>query len=194
MNSLKACFSVLALCAVLAGPARADVCVWRDPDRAMARIFPAAADYATVDVKIPPDALARIESRLGAALDPGERGNWIYYAVTGRKGELLGHVLTDAESGEYGAIELVLGVGVDGKIAAIYVQRARERDKTFKSKAFLAQFIGRTVKDPLKIGKDIKAAGVVATERVAFGVRKMLVMYDEVKTRPPQGGKEESKP
>lgn len=184
MNSPKPCFSALVLLGLLASRAAADVCVWRDPDRAMARLFPAASDYKTVDVKIAADALARIEKRLGKALDPGERDDWIYYAITGPKGEFIGHVLTDAERGEYGAIELVLGVDPEGRTTAIYIQRARERDKGFKSKAFLGQFIGKTATDPVRFGEDINGRRSSAAEQVTFGVRKMLVMYDELKARP----------
>lgn len=161
--------------------AAADVCVWRDPDRAMSRLFPTARDYKTVDVKISADALARIEKRLGKPLDPGERDNWIYYAIAGTKGELLGHVLTDAERGEYGAIELVMGVDPAGKTTSIYVQRSRERDKVFKSRDFLARFVGKTVADPVRLSKDIEGARAIATEQVAFSVRKMLVIYDELR-------------
>lgn len=181
MNSRKRCFSALSVVALLASWAAADVCVWRDPDRAMSRLFPAARDYKTVDVKIGADALARIEKRLGKPLDPGERDSWIYYAITGKKGEMIGHVLTDAERGEYGAIELVMGVDPAGKTTSIYVQRSRERDKVFKSKDFLARFIGKTVADPVSLGKDIEGARSIATEQVAFGVSKMLVMYDELR-------------
>lgn len=190
MNSLRASFSVLALLAALAAPAAADICVWRDPDRAMSRLFPSAGDYRTIDVKISPQALARIEKGLGKALDPGERANWIYYAITGRKGEIIGHVLTDAERGQYGTIEIVLGLGVDGKVAAIYIQRSRERDKAMKSKEFLDQFIGKTVADPLRLGEDINTGRSVATEQTAFGVRKMLVMYEELKGNPQESNEE----
>lgn len=190
MNSRKASFSALALLAGLAVPVGADICVWRDPDRTMSRLFPSAGDYHTIDVKIRPEALARIEKRLGKVLDPGERDNWIYYAITDRKGGIIGHVLTDAERGQYGAIEIVLGLAADGKAATIYIQRARERDKTFKSKEFLDQFIGKTVADPLRLGTDIQTARSVATEQVAFGVRKMLVMYEELKKEPHQSGEE----
>lgn len=190
MNSLRASFSVLALLAALAVPAAADICVWRDPDRAMSRLFPSAGDYRTIDVKISPQALARIEKGLGKALGPGERANWIFYAITGRKGEIIGHVLTDAERGQHGTIEIVLGLGVDGKVATIYIQRSRERDKALKSKEFLDQFIGKTVADPLRLGEDIKAGRSVATEQTAFGVRKMLVMYDELKGNPQESGEE----
>ena len=181
MNSRKLFFSSLAIVGLLASWAAADICVWRDPDRAMSRLFPAARDYKTVEVKIEASALARIEKRLGKPLAAGERASWIYYTITGSKGEVLGHVLTDAERGEYGTIELVLGVDPGGRTTSIYVQRARERDKVFKSKQFLAQLIGKTVTDPVRLGEDIEGARSTATGQVAFGVRKMLVMYDELK-------------
>lgn len=181
MSSRKRFSSALAIVGLLAASAAADVCVWRDPDRAMSRLFPAARDYETVDVKIGRDALARIEKRLGRALDPGERTNWIYYTITGSKGQVLGQVLTDAERGDFGAIELVMGVDPAGKATSIYVQRARERDKVFKSKGFLDQFVGKTVADSLRVGEDIQGARSTATEQVAFGIRKMLVMYEELK-------------
>lgn len=156
----------------------------------MSRLFPSAGDYSTIDVKITGGALARIEKRLGKALDAGERENWIYYAITDRKGGIIGYVLTDAERGQYGAIEIVLGVGIDGKTAAVYIQRARERDKGFKSKEFLAQFIGKTAADPLRLGEDVKAGRTAAAEQVAFGVRKMLVMHEELTKEPRRGGEE----
>ena len=180
MNSPRASFSVLALLAGLAAPAAADICVWRDPDRAMSRLFPSAGDYRTIDVKISPQALTRIEKKLGKTLDPGESADWIYYAITGRKGEVIGHVLTDAERGQYGTVEIVLGLGVDGKVASLYIQRSRERDKALKSKEFLDQFIGKSVADPMRLGEDIKASRSTGAELAAYGVRKMLVMYEEL--------------
>jgi len=162
----------------LIGEVFADVCVWRNPERTMTKLFPTAKDYLTIDKKIASDVRERIERRLGKPLDPGERENWIYYELRGTNGGTLGYILTDAEKGEYGAIEIVMGVTPDGKIMALYIQRARERNKAFKSKEFLEQFKGKS-KDN-SIGKDIKAESALATQQVAFGVRKMLVMFDEL--------------
>jgi Na+-translocating ferredoxin:NAD+ oxidoreductase RnfG subunit len=170
----------LALIFAFFAEALADVCVWRDPERTMTKLFPEAKDYLTIDKKISAEVRERIERRLGKPLDPGERENWIYYEIKGSNGETLGHILTDAEKGEYGAIEIVMGVTPNGKIIGLYIQRARERDKTFRSKEFLEQFTGKTKEDRIQIGKDIKAESTVATEQVAFGVRKMLVMFDEL--------------
>lgn len=171
---------VVLLVVSLVSESFADVCVWRDPERTMTRLFPKAKDYETIDRKISNEQRDRIEQQLGKPLDPGERENWLYYRIRGEKGEPLGYILTDAEKGEYGVIEIVMSIATDGKIIGLYIQRARERDKEFKSKEFLDQFIRKTKSDPIQVGKDIKAKTSLPTEQVAFGVRKMLVMFDQL--------------
>lgn len=182
--SFKACFkSLTALIMIFAIVAEslADVCVWRDPEKTMSKLFPAAKDYKSIDRKISPEKRQTIEQRLGRQLDPGEREDWIYYRLTDAKGQALGFAIADAEKGEYGVIEVVMGITTEGKVKAVYVQKARERNKEFKSPEFLAQFAGKTHKDLIQIGKDIHVKErSVATNEVAFAVRKMLVFYDEL--------------
>ncbi len=181
--NLRSSFSLLILAGAVfwAATGYADVCVWRDPERTMQKIFPQARDYETIERKISGEKAGVIENRLGKPLDPGEREDWIFYKIRGNKGEPLGYVLTDAEKGEYGAIEIVMGITPEGKVAGVYIQRARERDKEFKSRDFLDQFIGKTKENPLHIGKDIKAEGSLPAEQVSFAARKMLIMYDELR-------------
>lgn len=171
-------FSLLLLFAP--SVSHADVCVWRDPERTMSRLFPNANDYETIDRKISSEKLRLIENRLGRPLGTGERENWVYYRIRGNNAETLGYVLTDAEKGEYGAIEIVMGITPDGKVIGVYIQRARERDREFKSKEFLDQFVEKTKEDLIRIGKDIRAESSLPLEQVAFAVRKMLVMFDEL--------------
>lgn len=159
----------------------AEVCVWRNPERTMVKIFPAASDYKTVLKVINEDKKARIERRLGERLDPAESKEWQYYELTDGKGRTLGYITADAEKGDLGVIEMVMGLTPDGRIAGIYVQRARERDKEFRSDRFLSQFMGKTVEDPILVGKDIKAeTPSTLVKMVAFGVKKMLMFYDEL--------------
>jgi hypothetical protein len=171
----------LALIFALVTESFADVCVWRDPEKTMSKLFPAAKDYKSIDRKISPEKREAIERRLGRPLDPGEREDWIYYRLTDAKGQTLGFVIADAEKGEYGVIEIVMGITTDGKVKAVYVQKARERNKEFKSPEFLTQFAGKTHQDAIQIGKDIHVKErAVAANEVAFAVRKMLVFYDEL--------------
>lgn len=180
-NSRARAVAFLAFAAV---GLRADVCVWRDPERTMALVFPKAMDYQSLTRKIPPELRLRIEARLGVSLDPSEREEWGSYRVLGPGSRELGRIIACAQTGEYGAIEVVMGVAPDGKVVGLYVQRSRERvNSALKSREFLRQFEGKTLKDPLHVDKDIRGipSGEKAVEAVTLAVRKMLLLYSELK-------------
>lgn len=166
-------------------PVRADVCVWRDPERTMQKIFPQARDYKTRTLKMTPERMADIEKAIGTKLEDTERKEFDLYEITGSldgKPQKLGTVLALAGKGEYGTIEVVIGVDGGGKLVGAYIQRTRERvSKALQSPEFLNQFAGKTKNDGFDVGKDIKPASADAENAsrvVAFVVKKMLVFHD----------------
>lgn len=165
--------------------ARADVCVWRDPERTMQRIFPQARDYRTRTIKMTPEKIAAIEQAIGAPLDESEKREFDFYEITGLvdgKVQTLGTIMALAGKGEYGTIEVVIGVDSGDKLVAAYIQRSRERvTKALQSPEFLKQFAGKTKDDGFDLGKDLKPASPdaeAASRVVAFVVKKMLVFHD----------------
>ena len=178
--------SLAAMLGLLLAPpaARADVCVWRDPERTMTQLFPTATDYRTVTKRITADVARTIEERIGTRLDDSERAEFNYYEITGRAGgsiRRLGTVLALAGSGEYGAIEVVIGLDPGERIVGVYIQRMRERQgEKLRADDFLGQFRGKSKDDALEVGRDIRPAGAAPTGSrvVALAVKKMLVFYD----------------
>lgn len=167
--------------------ARADVCVWRDPERTMARLFPNALDYKTITKKVTPELARQIEERVGVKLDESERIEFNYYDITGRvdgRSQKIGTVLALAGPGEYGTIEVVIGLSLDERIVGVYIQRIRERaaDK-LRAAAFLSQFRGKTKDDQVEL--DASAVVVPHAEKasrtIVLAVRKMLVFHDVLK-------------
>lgn len=161
---------------------RADVCVWRDPERTMQRIFPRAHDYKTITVNMAGKVPA-IEKQLGAKMDESEKGEFNYYEIIG-DGQKIGTIMALAGKGEYGVIEVVIGLDGSGKIVGAYIQRSRERvTKALESPEFLNQFAGKTKTSGLD-GKEIKPASPdaeAASHIVTFAIKKMLVFYDVLK-------------
>jgi hypothetical protein len=163
----------------------ADVCVWRDPERTMQKLFPQARDYRTRTEKMTPERIAAIEKAIGIPLEATERKEFDLYEITGQvdgKVQTIGTILALAGKGDYGAIEVVIGVNTDHKVAGAYIQRSRERvTRALQSPEFLKQFAGKTKNDGFDIGKDIKPASADAENAsrvVAFVVKKMLVFHD----------------
>lgn len=166
-------------------PIFADVCVWRDPERTMQKIFPAARDYKTITVKMAPDKIAGIEKAINAKLDDSEKKEFNFYDITAvvhGKPQQIGTIIALAGRGEYGVIEVVIGVDGTGKILGAYIQRSRERvTRAIDSPAFLQQFKGKTKDDGFDVGSAIKppsAEAESASRVVAFVIKKMLVFYD----------------
>lgn len=156
------------------------ICVWRNPERTMTRIFPEARDYKTITKEISIKNRDIIEGKLGSQLLPGQRDTFQYYELLDAKGNILGYVIAPAQRGEFGVIEFVFGLDRDRRINSIYIQRARERDREFRKEEFLKQFIGKSVADvdKMKISKDILAKETVGTAAVVLGIRKELITFD----------------
>lgn len=162
---------------LLSSLTQADVCVWRDPERTMVKLFPQAKDYKTEVYKLSPGQIGRIEALVGEPLLPTEKEEYNLYAITA-DGRTLGWVLALAGTGEYGVIETVVGLDVEHRIRGVYLQRVRERQQAaLKSDAFLGQFRGKAQKDALDI-EPIAGAEKASTEIVRL-IKKMLA-YDAV--------------
>lgn len=185
---------LVALLCLGAATASADVCVWRDPDKTMSRLFPDARDYQTVTKKVTAAAVRRIEQQLGTALDESEKAEFNFYDLRTRRGGKavsVGTAMALAGRGEYGVIEVVIGLDPSGTIRSVYIQRSRERtNKVIQSRSFLDQFTGKTVQDPLAFGKDLSkpAGGGLAAETVRLTIRKMLLFHHALAAEPATSG------
>lgn len=161
----------------------ADVCVWRDPERTMARLFPKAHDYRTEVHKLDASQIHRIEALIGEPLDAAEKHEFNIYVITADK-RALGWVLALAGRGEYGTIETVIGLDTDHRILGVYLQRIRERARAkLQSEAFLGQFKGKSVNDPLNVTPVAEAPA--ASAEIARVVKRMLA-FDSVLNSSPQ--------
>ena len=178
LSSCIACFLFHGSGAALAQEVY--VCVWRNPERTMTRLFPDARDYRTVTAPISPDALARIEARAGAALLPGQREQYQYFEMLDREGKVIGHTQAMTQKGEFGAIELVFGMDREHRVVNVYIQRQRERDQGFREEAFLARFAGLSPIQADAFTDPNGDRGTVGTRAVTLGVRKALIEFDEL--------------
>ena len=171
-------FSTLAISLTPAFAQDVYLCVWRNPERTMTRIFPDAADYRTVTAGISPEQRRRIEGQVGYELLPGQQDQFQYFEMTGDNGQVIGTIIPSTQKGEYGAVEFVFGLNNDLVIQNIYVQRARERDQSFKKRAFLDLFVGRSIEEKMDLDQLYTGAPTPGAEAVMRGLTKALVSYE----------------
>jgi Na+-translocating ferredoxin:NAD+ oxidoreductase RnfG subunit len=172
--------AAIVLTAVMSTGVSAALCVWRKPDQDIKKFFPGADTYKT-DLKDPGSRKAAIEKRIGRKLDADEQEFKLYRVMDG--GNQIGTIMTHLGKGQYGAIEIVVALDNNGRIKGVAIQRDREKKRAeLRSERFLGQFNGKTVRDPLTVGKDIKPVpgAEKSSETVAVSVKKLLVIYDEL--------------
>ncbi|MGE3682650.1 MAG: hypothetical protein AB7G93_13070 [Bdellovibrionales bacterium] len=150
----------------------------------MNKLFPEAEDYSTITIKLTPEHISAIEKRLGSPLDESEKHEFNFYELKSKAGgkvKTLGQAVALAGKGEYGAIEVVIGVDPTRKIRAAYIQRSREKAKR-EIEEFLTQFKGKALGDPLEFGKDLKnpRSAAEAANVVRITIKKMLAFYEEL--------------
>ena len=93
----------------------------------------------------------------------------------------MGGVLTRRVKGEFGAIEIVLAVKNDGRLAGVKLQRIREPESVAKafSEAWLRSFRGKSSESNWRLGQDVPAvsdAAKVSALAILEGVRSQLIL------------------
>jgi hypothetical protein len=156
------------------------LCVWRNPERTMTKIFPDAKDYISASEKISSSQLQVIEKKIGFEVLPGQRDVFLFYEMTGEKGKPVGTIIAVTQKGEFGAIEIVFGLDTNLVIQDLYVQRTRERNQQFKKREFLDLFVGQKAQDALSFKKLYKGPETPGTSAVIRGLTKALITYDIV--------------
>jgi Na+-translocating ferredoxin:NAD+ oxidoreductase RnfG subunit len=146
----------------------------------MTRLFPAARDYRTVSVAISPEKLAQVEKRVGTAILPGQREQFQYFDMLDSEGKIIGYTQAMTQKGEFGAIELVFGMDLEHRVTGLYIQRSRERDRTFREESFLQRFTGIGIGEADALTDPSAEKGTIATRAVTLGIKKALILFDEL--------------
>ncbi|HHT9119989.1 MAG TPA: FAD:protein FMN transferase [Candidatus Hypogeohydataceae bacterium YC41] len=154
-----------------------EVQVFLTEEEALKRVFPEAEEILTDRLLLSAEDRKTLEDRLGRKLF--EEGFLVYI---GRKGgEVLGYAVITQEVGKFHPFDFIVAVRPDGKIKNIVVLVYREsRGGEVARKRFTHQFIGKSLKNPLSIDKDIIniTGATMSVVCMCEGVRKVLALVD----------------
>ncbi len=129
-------------------------CELNDPDRDVKRLFPDSTGYKTLYVSISQKGgealLRRIEERLGdkfkGLFETADVPYTMYQILKGK--DIIGYIHGVNQKGQYGGVQVVLALDLEGKIKSLYMQKLTSKAaKAFRDPAFGAQFIGLSLKD-----------------------------------------------
>jgi len=153
------------------------VCPWRDPQRDLTRLFPAATTYTT-ETRILSRLMATLDKQLRRPMTVDENPLRIHRAGDGI--QTIGSVLVKRVKGEHGGVELVTGIDVQGRVCGVIIQSHREPGPVaLIITNWLPSFVGKTAKAPLLAGDDLPQVAPEArrtADAIAEGVRTHLIV------------------
>ncbi|MBT9175737.1 MAG: Electron transport complex subunit RsxG [Firmicutes bacterium] len=148
-----------------------------------------AATYSVTSAVISERKQAELQRALGELFPMADkfeetsRDNITYFLAT-KDGKLVGAIMQSAGGGYAGPISLLVAVDMAGAVRGVRITGQRETPgigDRVTAPAFLGQFTGKTVRDPLAVGGDIQAisGATLSVRGVTTGVRNALALFQQ---------------
>lgn len=153
--------------------------VYLSRDEALKRIFSTSEKIETKEVKLTEDRKKVIEKKLGYRITE----NSFTFYVGKTAGKIDGYCFVLSEKGKHSLISFIIAITNEGYIKDIAVLESREvKGAKIGRKRFLRQFTGKSLKDPIRLRKDIDAisGATVSSAAATRAVRKALVIWQEL--------------
>ena len=153
------------------------------PQQVLREFFPQSEKVGFRRVVLAPPQVDALRRRLGYTPPRGEYV--IFVATTG--GRVDGYALIDEERGQHEAITFAVKLSPEGVVQRQEVMVYREKyGDEIRDSRFRRQFVGKTVKDAVRAGTDVDVVtgATISSRSMAIGVRRALVLLDELVLRP----------
>ncbi len=197
MNRLVALLCVLGLLM----PHFSSGVVLLTQQQALRQVFPDADEIRPDSRVLTVEKASEVKNRLGGkwTLYPhqpefGERTEHdsVTFFFATRQGRRTGAARVESEPGKWGPTQYVIALDTAGRVTDVAVMSyVGQHGRPIATKRFLGQFIGKTVENPIEIGKDIDAVSgaTMISRATAFAVKKVLALYATVYAADVKSGK-----
>ena len=138
--------------------------------------FPSATQFVAAHVVYRPADVAAIEKLSGQKVRT--RGEQVWRALAGD--QLLGFFVVDYVIGKHLVIDYAVALGPEGRVQRVEILEYRESyGSEISNHAWLAQFVGKTLNDPLEVDRDIRniSGATLSSHHVTEGVKRVLAIY-----------------
>jgi len=185
--------AVLLLVA-LARPAGAVVLL--NHDAALKAMFPNADKVVTEAVALTADQIAAVKGlcgdkwtlyQSGAKTEEVAENDTVSFYFGTKDGKKTGVALMEMQPGKWGPVHYIVALDLAGKVTDMAVMSyVEQRGRPISTKRFLSQFIGKTSKSALSVGKDVDAVSgaTISSRATAFAVKKVIALYETVYLAP----------
>ncbi len=139
--------------------------------------FPAATHFEPANVIYTAAQTAAIEKRSGQTVRT--KGEQVWRAFDGER--FLGFFVLDYVIGKHLVIDYAVALGPDGAVRRVEILEYRESyGYEIANQDWLKQFVGKTSRDPLAVGQDIRniSGATLSSHHVTEGIKRVLAIYD----------------
>jgi thiamine biosynthesis lipoprotein ApbE len=152
--------------------------VFLTKEEALKKVFPDCDEIAYDEIIITDEERNRLQDRLKRKIF---EDNFITY-IGVNSGKVAGYALITEEVGKFHPYTFIVSTNPKGKIRDIAILVYREsRGAEIAHKRFLYQFKGKSLKNPIRINKDIIniTGATMSVVTMCTGVKKVLAVIDE---------------
>ncbi|MFQ5862085.1 MAG: FAD:protein FMN transferase [Candidatus Brocadiales bacterium] len=166
---------------VFQGPEPADnfqIQVFLTQEQALSKMFPDCDEILRDELLLTDEGRSALENRLRRRIY--EQGFEVF--IGKKSGEIQGYAIITEEIGKFHPFTFIVAVRPNGKIEDLAVLVYREsRGGEVARKRFLHQFIGKSVRSPIRINRDIinVTGATMSVVMMCTGVKKVLAVVDE---------------
>jgi Na+-translocating ferredoxin:NAD+ oxidoreductase RnfG subunit len=185
---------VVLLLVVFAQPAGAVVLL--NHDAALKAMFPNVDKVVTEAVALTADQIAAVKGlcgdkwtlyQSGAKTEEVAENDTVPFYFGIKDGKKTGVALMEMQPGKWGPVHYIVALDLAGKVTDMAVMSyVEQRGRPISTKRFLGQFIGKTSKSALSVGKDVDAVSgaTISSRATAFAVKKVIALYETVYLAP----------
>ena len=119
----------------------------------------------------------------GSKSAEGTENDSVTFFFATKDGKPTGVALIEVQPGKWGPVKYIVALDKDGKVVNLAVMSyVEQRGRPISTRRFLGQFIGKTGKSPITVGKDVDAVSgaTISSRATAFAVKKVIALYEIV--------------
>ncbi len=146
-------------------------------EQAQKLAFPDATRFVEAHVIFTAADVAAIERRSGQKVRA--RGQQVWRALADDR--LVGFFIVDYVIGKHLVIDYAVALDPGGQVRQVEILEYRESyGGEIGNRSWLAQFVGKTSRDPLELDQDIRniSGATLSSRHVTEGVKRLLALYE----------------
>lgn len=149
---------------------------------ALASVFDGASDIKK-EIKYLTDEQKKIISEKAKIKFHPQYDTEVICYIERLNGKIIRYAFEDIVEGQWGPMHYLATINPSGEIEKVIILEFKERrGKPVSKRRFLKQFIGKTVKDRIKLKKDIQGVtgATISSKGVTNGIRKIVYIFNEL--------------